>query len=136
MSVQAELHKLIYDQLKGAAAVMALVNGIYDDVPADAWGEKLGYVSFGPSYGVEDDADCIIGSEFTRQLDCWSRRPGSVHCEEMVDAVKRALHDQPLELSVNALVSLRVVLTRVFRDPDGETTHGVVQLRALVEENE
>lgn len=136
MSAQAELQKLIHDQLENTPAVMALISGVFDDVPSWAWDSKDGYVSFGPVDGVEDDADCIIGSEHTIQLDCWSRKKGSVHCKNIVDAVKRALHEQDLELTVNALVSLRVIFWQVFRDPDGLTTHGPIQLRAIVEENE
>lgn len=134
MSAQAELQKLILDTLTADTAVMGMVNGIYDNVPDNPWGTKQQYVSFGPSDVVEDDADCIIGGDHSFQVDCWSRRVGKVHCRRLVDAVKKALHEIEAELADNALVEMRVTFRRVFDDPDGLTKHGVVTVRALIEE--
>lgn len=136
MSAQAELQKLIYDTLKADASVMALASDVYDSVPEQPWGARKGYISFGPSDVVDDDADCISSGDHTFQIDCWSRQVGSVHAKRMVDAVKDALHGRPLKLSENALVEMRVTMRRVFRDPDGLTTHGVVMVSAMIEETD
>lgn len=138
MSVQAELQKLILDTLKAEAAVMALVNGVYDRVPDSPWGpaSKNGYITFGPHDVVEDDADCITGGEHTLQIDCWSRQVGLVHAKRITDAVKAALHDQGLSLSKNALVQMRVTMRRALPDPDGLTSHGIVMVTAMIEEKD
>lgn len=138
MSAQAELQKLILDTLKADAAVMALANGVYDRVPSSPWGPDAinGYISFGPTDVVDDDADCIRSGEHSVQIDCWSRRPGMVHAKRMVDAVKAALHKQELTLTENALVDLRVTMRRVVPDPDGLTSHGIVMITAMIEEVE
>ncbi|MCO6386353.1 DUF3168 domain-containing protein [Aliihoeflea sp. 40Bstr573] len=138
MSAQAELQKLILDTLKADAAVMALANGAYDRVPSSPWGPDSinGYISFGPTDVVEDDADCIISGEHTVQIDCWSRQVGMVHAKRMVDAVKAALHEQELTLAESALVDMRVTMRRVVADPDGLTSHGIVMIRAMIEEVE
>lgn len=134
-SPQAELQKLIFDTLKADATLTALTDDVYDAVPPEAWdGTINGYVSFGPTDVVIDDADCITGGQHTFQIDCWSRQVGSVHCKRMVDAVYAALHEQPLTLADNALVEIYVALRQVMRDPDGLTTHGIIQVTALIDE--
>lgn len=134
MSSSAEFQKLVFDTLTADAAIMAIAAGVYDQVPADPFGSRTAYVSFGPMDTVDDDADCITGVELTLQVDVWSRAVGSVEAKRLTDLVRKALHRRSLELSANALVDTWVELTRVFRDPDGVTTHGVVQVTAMLEE--
>ncbi len=134
MSSAAEFQKLIFDTLKANTAVMALANSVYDSIPTSPFGAKTAYISFGPVDTNEDDADCITGVETTLQIDVWSRAPGFVECKRLTDLVKKALHRKSLELSENALVDVWVPLVRVFRDPDGITSHGVVQVTAMIEE--
>lgn len=135
MSVSFDLQKLIRGTIKANAAVMALVNDVYDSIPSSPWGSKEAYVSFGPVDVITDDAECISGGTHTVQLDCWSRKIGSVHCKQIVDAVKVALHERDLQLASYGLVQMRVTMRRVFRDPDGLTTHGVVTVEADIEED-
>ncbi|GCA51789.1 hypothetical protein KGO5_04246 [Sinorhizobium sp. KGO-5] len=142
MSSAAELQKLYFDTLKADSDVMALAYGVYDRVPEKPFGpvdaagntSKTAYISFGPIDSVEDDAECITGLEVTAQIDVWSRAVGFVECKRLVDLVRKALHRRSLALTENALVDTWVELTRVFRDPDGQTSHGVVQVRAMIEE--
>ncbi|MBZ9888125.1 DUF3168 domain-containing protein [Mesorhizobium sp. BR1-1-3] len=133
-SPSTELQGLLYSTLKADLGVMALVDGVYDNVPTTAFGTKKAYISFGPHDVVDDGADCIESGEHTFQLDCWSRAVGQVACKDIVDAVKVALHERELTLTNNALVEIRVIMRRVFRDPDGLTSHGVVMVQAIVEE--
>lgn len=133
-SSSAEVHKLLYDTMKADTAIMTLANGVYDSIPAAPWGIVNGYISIGNSDGSLDDADCIGGVEITFQIDCWSRQKGLVVCRRMVDAVRKALDRQDLELTDNALCELRVGFYQTFLDPDGITAHGVVQVTAYVEE--
>lgn len=133
-SPAAETWKLIRDTLEADAATMDLVDAIYDKVDASPWKARQAYISRGPVYGVDDGSDCIDGVEITFQIDIWSRKPGRWYCDEIVEAVRKALHErQDLELSENALVQLRVTLWRVIDDPDPLTAHGLVQVSATVE---
>lgn len=133
---QAELQKLVYDLLVGTPAVLAQADDVYDMVPPDPFsGVNQGYISFGATDVVVDDAECIVGGEYTLQIDCWSRQHTSVHCKRMVDAVYRTLHHPAsASLSANALVDMEVTLRQVMRDPDGLTTHGLLQVTATIEE--
>jgi len=134
MSSAAEFQRLIFETLKGNDQIMTLANGVYDQIPTAPFGTKTAYISFGPVDSNEDDVDCIRSIETTMQIDVWSRAPGFVECKRLTDHVKKALHRKPLELSENALVDVLVPIVRVFRDPDGTTSHGLVQVTAMIEE--
>lgn len=134
MSASAELQGLFYSTLSGDAAIMAISNGVYDRVPASPFGTKTAYITLGATDSVDDTAECIDGQEINTTIHIWSRSVGKVECKRLTDLVRRKLHRASLSLTENALVFLEVESTRVFDDPDGLTTHGVVQVRAAVEE--
>lgn len=134
-SVQVELQKAIYAALTSSAAVMALCDAVYDFVPEKPWsGPHNAYVSFGPAQTLNDDSECITGDEAFLQLDCWSRDKNSLSCKRLVDAVKAVLNNVTLPFDDNAMVGMSVEGTRIMRDPDGLTTHGIVSVTAFVEE--
>jgi hypothetical protein len=135
-----ELQVAIVARLKAASAVSAIIGGrVYDDVPSEEnrvanTGAAFPYVSFGPADELTDDADCITGFDISIQLDCWSRSVGFPEVRRLSDAVRAALHDYDLGLTDNALVIFRHRLTRVFRDPDGLTSHAAMMFDAFVEQ--
>lgn len=133
MSVSVSFQDLVLALLGSDTAVTSIVG----DRIVDGNSDDLAYpnITFGPSDYTPDDADCINGREETLQIDCWTRQDGKKWpCRQLVDAVKAALHDAEGDLSAGALVQMRVVLVRVLDDPDGITTHGVVQVTGLIEE--
>lgn len=134
MNSSEELQRLYWSTLTGNGAIMALVAGVYDKVPASPFGTKTAYIVLGETDDTEDDADCITGVEKNTTIHVWSRKDGKIECKQLVDLVRKALHRQSLNMSDNALVDTWVEFTRVFPDPDGATTHGVIQVRAIVEE--
>jgi hypothetical protein len=127
-----ELQGAIHDALKGDAALMAMINGVYDRVPEDPWGTIRGYITFGPEFTVYEDDDCIRIEEINLQLDVWSRQVGRVHCKQIVDRVRQVLLALP-EFTDHALVLAEAPLSRVSPDPDGLTMHGIINLRFVVE---
>jgi hypothetical protein len=133
MSPTRELWILVRNTLLADTAITTLVNAIYDKVPDSPWGEKNAYISRGPSFGVDDGADCIDGQEITLQLDVWSKVNNTGTCNDIVEAVRKAVHEKELELTENALVQTRVELWRVIDDPDPLVTHGIIQIVALIE---
>lgn len=131
---QVELQKLLYDTLRLNAPIMALAGGIYDRVPTDPWKGKTAYVSFGPSDVSDDSADCIASGQHSFQIDAWSKAVGQVEAKRLVDLIFRALHEQELALTDNALAEIRVDFRRVFPDRDPLITHGVLSVTASIEE--
>ncbi|MBB3396873.1 DUF3168 domain-containing protein [Rhizobium sp. BK060] len=136
MGPSVELQKLLYDTLRATPEIMAVVGGVYDRVPPSPYGTKNAYISFGPSDVVDDSADCSISGAHTFQIDVWSKEVGQVEAKAIVDLVFRALHEQELTMTDNALAEIRVDFRRVFTDRDGLTTHGVVSVTASIEEPE
>lgn len=129
------LQTLIFQRLTTFAPLVALIGTRVVDPPR--LDEQAPYISFGPSDWQEDDAECITGRVETIQLDIWStEQDGQREAKAICDTVKKALHGYDADLGDHALVALRVPIVRVFRDPDGITTHGVVQVEAVIEEGE
>lgn len=131
MDADLELQGAIIQRLKADPGVTTLIAGrVYDSVPNAA---PFPYVSYGPVDSNDDDAECITGFAIFIQLDAWSRAVGFPEVKKIADAVRAALHDAPLALSVNALVFLEHRQTNVRRDPDGLTSHASLQFEASVE---
>lgn len=142
-----DLQLAALNKLRQTTALTSLVGTkIYDRVPEKLAGGQLvpdvtsPYISFGPVTSVPDEADesdCINSEEITFQIDVWSWGSGlaygSVQARQISGLVKKALHKADLQLTTNALVSIRHELTRILRDSDGVTNHGVIQFTALVE---
>ena len=131
MSPEVELQKAVFSRLTSDLALMDIISAVHDRVPTNP---TFPYMSFGTIDGTELDASCIIQSDYTMQLDVWSREVGRVECSTICNLAKRALHDDLPVLDVNALASFRVSSVRVMDDPDGLTTHGVITLRSRIEE--
>ncbi len=130
--------------LRASAALTAALGGankIFDRVPTDEHtGDPLvphPYISLGPSTSIPDDYDCMDGEEITIQWDVWTSGPGdsygSKQNRKISNLVKRALHNNELALTNNALVSLECELVRITDDPNPAIGHGVVQFTAVVE---
>jgi hypothetical protein len=131
MSPTLELQGAIVARLKATGAVTALVGSrIYDPVPE---GATFPYVSMGPADEIQIDADCVDAVEVTFILDAWSRESGFVQVSRIADAVRDALHKYVPTLSINALVEINHAITRRFRDPDGKTSHAVMEFTATIE---
>jgi hypothetical protein len=133
MSVSAAIQKLVFDRLVAHSGVNSLVAGrVYDRPRSRA---TFPHITFGPSDFVVEDADCIVGRTETLQIDVWSQyEGGGLQAKQIMDAAKSALHDHEATLATGNLIQLRVIAGRVFRDPDGITTHGVLTVEAQVEE--
>lgn len=133
MSVSNALQKLVFDRLLATPAVTGLIGQrVFDHPPADA---AFPYVSFGASDYQPDDMECISGRIETLQVDIWSRaQDGKREAKMITDAVKTSLHLYPGEPEVGALVLMRVDMVRMMDDPDGITSHGIVQIEAHLEE--
>lgn len=130
-----DLQKAIVAALRADAGVEALVvDRIYDRVPPTV---QFPYVSIGAESALEDDPggdeDCGVGYEVTIGLDVWSRAVGKPEMKRIAGAVRAALHLQDLELDNHRLVLLEHVATRYLTDPDGLTSHGALDFRALID---
>ncbi|KKB81018.1 hypothetical protein VW35_02275 [Devosia soli] len=139
-----ELQLAALNKLRQSTALVALVGTkIYDRVPERTAGGVLvpdvtsPYISFGAVIVDTEDADCIDGLSITFQIDVWSwgsgEAYGSVQTRKIIGEVRKALHRADLPMTTNALVSIEAGITRILRESDGVTNHGLIQFEALVE---
>lgn len=136
MNVSEELQAYLLETVRVVPEVISLANSrVYDRVPM-ANGKvtaQFPYVSFGPVSLADDYADCIEGETHTIQLDVWSRAVGQGECKNIVDGIRKVLKRSQPQLTTNALVGVNIPICQVVRDPDGLTTHGIIQVEIMVE---
>lgn len=122
----------------GRALRRIIMNRIIDEVPGldgkvyDRAAEDTAYpyVTLGPSYWVDDSAECIQARSQTVQVDVWHSGAAKGALEDLVDDVSAALDGWAVdELTMHPL---QVTLARIMDDPSG-ALHGVVQVEAMVE---
>lgn len=126
------LQRSVYAALIGDSNVTGLLGGtrIYDHVPR---GSVFPYVTFGQSSERDWSTGSEEGCEHVLTLHVWSQAAGRKQAEEIMAAMRNALHDKTLALTGYRLVNLRHEFSDARRDPDGETIHGIVRLRAVTE---
>lgn len=129
-----DIQKAVITALRADVGVQALVGNparVYDAVPSATTPYPM--VTYGADQAISDDFDCINSFEVFVTLDVWSRAVGQPEAKRIAGAVRGVLHDADLELDEHALVLLEHRNTRYLKDPDGKTSHAVVEFRALVD---
>ena len=127
----------VLGRLKAASAVTALVpaTSIYPDTAPTV--ATAPYVVIGDTNAFREDATCVTAQGIFLTLHVWSwgsgEASGTAQARKICDAVATALHDYPISLSSNQLVSLEHRRTEVFKDVDGVKNHGVIEMWASVE---
>jgi len=126
------LQQSIFATLGADAALTGLLGGarVFDDVPQAS---PFPYLTFGQSVVRDWSTGSEDGSEHILTLHVWSQGKGKKEAHEIMGAIRDALHDQALTLSGHRLVNLRHELSEARREPDGDTTHGIVRYRAVTE---
>ena len=126
------LQQSIYQQLGNDGALTGMLGGqdIFDDVPRSA---TFPYLTLGQSTVRDWGTGGDDGHEHVLTLHVWSRANGRKEVYEIMGALKDALHDQAMVLTGHRLINLRHEFSEARRDPDGETYHGIVRLRAVTE---
>lgn len=126
------LQKSIHAALVGDAAITAILGGpsIFDDVPQKS---AFPYLTLGQSVVRDWSTATEDGTEHLLTIHVWSRAEGRRQTYALIDLLRGALHDARLPLEGHHLVNLQHQFSDVRRETDGETYHGLVRLRAVVE---
>lgn len=126
------LQKAVYGALTSNADVLAALGGphIYDHVPRKT---AKPYVTFARSVMRDWSSGSELASEHTLTLRVWATATGAKKTAAIANAMRTALHDQPLTLDGHRLVNLRHEVTETRRVQDGETLNGIVRFRAVTE---
>lgn len=124
------LQKAVYARLSTDAALKDLVGDpprIYDGAPVST---AFPYVTLGETR-VRNWAGVSDGLEHDLRVHVFSRYQGRREVKQVLNAVYDALHDAPLALPGQRLVSLRFVFADVFPRRDGGVFEGVSRFRAM-----
>jgi hypothetical protein len=86
------------------------------------------------------EGQAVEGERIDRQdqrlfmdIHCWKREGGLIGVKAIAGAIRSALHSAHLTLDSGfQCADCRVSSMRFLRDPDGETSHAVVTVEALV----
>lgn len=126
-----ELLAAIRARLVADATLKEIVQGrIYDVPPQNV---VFPYVQVGDIQTLPfEDGGCIDGSEQYPQIHAWARsQTASAEVHRMIAATRAALHNQALPLIGHTLQTMQFQTSRVMRDRDGLTRHGVIDFRAF-----
>lgn len=124
------LQKAVFDILKANGALAAAAGGrVYDEPP-----EKVvfPYVTIGEAQFIRNDATCREGGAVYLTMHAWSRSFGYVEVKTIAGIVVGALHLAAVPAGEWQVTSLMHRQTRTFRDPDGKTSHAVIEFVASV----
>lgn len=133
-----EVLQAIVAALKANSTVSGLVGTkVYDRPPEGTSAPTSPYVSMGPTQVIRSDFACLSTKEIFIQVDGWSFGTGlaysSAEARMVADSVERAIHQKPLTLATNRLVSIEHRNTLVMLDADGATHHAVINFVAYTE---
>jgi hypothetical protein len=134
MSAAIELQRVIYERLTASPGVTA-------HVPAENIFDRSGRPERFPCVVMGEAQEIVEDLTFGRNLvtvaatlHVWSRDPGTIEAKEIVGGIRQALTHYLAPLDAGRLIDLRFEGARYLRDPDGETTHAVITIEALIDE--
>lgn len=120
------LQQAVYAKLTGHAPLMALISGVYDEVPEDA---AHPYVSLGSITENVDDAHNQRGLEASVVLHIWSKYRGFKEAAGILTELDASLDRQPLTVTGFTDVSIAHQQHTELRDPDPDIRHINVSYR-------
>ncbi len=128
-----ELQQAVLQAVRASAAWQGLCgNRFYDIVPEDT---LYPYGCMGDDTesdnGTKDLAEHGDGWQITWVAHFWSQYDGRKEVRALMKAARDALHEAPLLLTSNQVVSIRLDFQNVLTEPDGKTQHGVQRYKIL-----
>lgn len=126
------LQAAIHAALSADAGVLGALGGarIYDHVPRKV---DYPYVTFGQSSVYDWSTGGEGGDEHIITLNVWSLAAGRSEVQDVIEAIRDALHDRDLPIAGHRLINLRYEYSEARRETDAERFHGVIRLRAVTE---
>lgn len=125
-----ETQKAVYDTMAGTSPPLA-AGGVFDYAPETV---TYPFIQIGDSQVIPNDAsntDDVSDDGVDSFLDVhvWSRYRGAKEVNEITSLIYTLFHNRTLTISGRASALCWIDSTRIVRDPDGITRHGVSTLR-------
>lgn len=129
MERSPEVQTALYNRLIGDAPLMAVITGVYDDVPQE--GATCPYVVIGDSTVNEADTQTYTAMDNTINIHTWSLYSGRLQTKQIMQLIYECLHRKPLVLTDGTNWELIFDFSDDFMDDDGETRHGVQRFKIM-----
>lgn len=127
------LQQAVYSKAVADTALMALVTGVFDEVPET---QAFPYVSFGAVTEVVDDSHSQRGLTVNLTLHIWSKYRGAREATGIFVALDAALDRRPLAVAGYTDVSIAHQQHQMLRDPDPDIRHVTVSYRVWLTKEE
>jgi hypothetical protein len=124
------LQQSIYQALTADSQLMSLVVGVFDRVPQ---GTAYPYVTIGESVGSDWSTKTTSGMEQNVSLHIWSRQGGRAEAANIMTRIHTLLHEVPLTVIGQTLVSIRFSGSGITLENDGWTYQGVMKFQAFLQ---
>ena len=127
------LQQAIFAALTADATLATLAGNpprVFDEVPRDA---LFPFVVIGDDLESNWDTATDSGSQHLLTVHVWSRAGGRKETKLIADAVRAALDNAALTVSGQTLIDIRYQASEFRRESDGQTWHGLIRFRAVLE---
>ena len=119
------LQQAIYSQLSGDAALQNLINGIYDQPPADA---VFPFVAIEQMSSQDWRFSGGMGVRAQITLAAYSRYHGKSECHSILARMDALLHEASISAAGLVVAQMRTERSEVLTQADQRTTRGRLQL--------
>jgi hypothetical protein len=129
------VQKAIYERLTGDGTLMALIEGVYDQVPED---KAFPWVRIGDHLSTPDNDLTSFGREITETIHVWTRTRRNSQGQQIAARIGELLDHQAAALDVagHRVVSIRQEYDQALPDPDPQIRHHVLRFRITTEQEE
>ncbi|MEU9972349.1 DUF3168 domain-containing protein [Streptomyces sp. NPDC051014] len=127
------VQRAFYARMTASPELMALVTGVYDDVPEDA---TYPYIVLGEATETPDNAHARIGRATSSMLHIWSQYDGYAEALQILSVLAALFDHQPLDVPGLHHVSTNYEFSQTLTDPEppGNIRHIPVRFRTRTEQ--
>jgi hypothetical protein len=126
------LQQSIYQTFTNDSTLMGLVVGVFD---RPVQGTAFPYITLGESAGSDWSTKTTSGMQQVVSLRIWSREGGRAEAATIMQRIHTLLHQAPLTVTGQTLVSIRFIGSDITLGGDGWTYQGAMTFRALLQAN-
>ncbi len=119
------IQKAIYEKLTGNSQLMALIGGVFDNVPQET---AFPFVTIGDIFASESSSLGKNGVEQKLSINIWSREAGHKQTAEIMDVIYGLLHNGVLTIAGQIIIAVRITSSSIRLEDDGWTYHGTMNM--------
>ena len=119
----------IYTALTGDSTLMALIQGVFDNVPDN---QTFPYITIGEGDWNDRGSHSTEGLTGSITINTWSQARGRKTVLDIQAEIDRILHNTNVSISGWSIISLRRDFSTILVEDDNLTYHGVSRFKILI----